>query len=140
MKVDMPLKKETIPGNSFVYLGMLSVNNPLFDELFSFSYFMVGRMGLWYIKHCWLFNAKYSLDTHTHTHTHIYIYIYIYIYILYFYKKKQRNQSQRIINLFPSCCFFLKKLLLCIIGTLSSLPGRFKYSFTNNFLSWWNYS
>ena len=32
---------------------------------------------------------------------------YIYIYI-YFFKKKQRNQSQRIINLFPSCYAFLK--------------------------------
>ena len=32
-------------------------------------------------------------------------------------------------------CFFLKKLLLCIIGTLSSLPGKFKYSFMNNFWS-----
>ena len=37
----------------------------------------------------------------------VYIYIYIYIYI-YFIKKKQRNQSQRIINLFPSCYAFLK--------------------------------
>ena len=34
--------------------------------------------------------------------------IYIYIYIFFFFKKKQRNQSQRIINLFPSCYAFLK--------------------------------
>ena len=81
----------------------------------------------------------------------------LYIYT-YFFKKKQRNQSQRIINLFPSCYAFLKfpktrkkinrtssdlldlKSMLCIIGTLSSLPGKSKYSFMNNFLSWWNYS
>ena len=37
-----------------------------------------------------------------------YTYIYIYIYIYIFFKKKQRNQSQRIINLFPSCYAFLK--------------------------------
>ena len=42
-------------------------------------------------------------------HIHIYIYIYVNIYIyIYFFKKKQRNQSQRIINLFPSCYAFLK--------------------------------
>ena len=45
----------------------------------------------------------------------VYIYIYMFIYIcvyiymfIYFFKKKQRNQSQRIINLFPSCYAFLK--------------------------------
>ena len=42
--------------------------------------------------------------------------------------------------MWPILLFFLKNLLLCIIGTLSSLPGKFKYSLMNNFLSWWNYS
>ena len=42
--------------------------------------------------------------------------------------------------MWPVSLFFLKNLLLCIIVTLSSLPGKFKYSFMNNFLSWWNYS
>ena len=42
--------------------------------------------------------------------------------------------------MWPVSLFFLKNLLLCIIGTLSSLPGKFKYSFMNDFLSWWNYS
>ena len=42
--------------------------------------------------------------------------------------------------MWPVLMFFLKNLLLCIIVTLSSLPGKFKYSLMNNFLSWWNYS
>ena len=42
--------------------------------------------------------------------------------------------------MWPILLFFLKNLLLCIIVTLSSLPGKFKYSLMNNFLSWWNYS
>ena len=42
--------------------------------------------------------------------------------------------------MWPVLLFFLKNLLLCIIVTLSSLPGKVKYSFMNNFLSWWNYS
>ena len=49
------------------------------------------------------------------------ILIYIYIYI-YFIKKKQRILCDWL------RCFFLMKLLLCIIDTLSSLPGRSKYS------------
>ena len=42
--------------------------------------------------------------------------------------------------MWPVLLFFLQNLLLCIIVTLSSLPGKFKYSFMNNFLSWGNYS
>ena len=42
--------------------------------------------------------------------------------------------------MWPVLLFFLKNLLLCIIVTFSSLPGKFKYSLMNNFLSWWNYS
>ena len=42
--------------------------------------------------------------------------------------------------MWPVLLFFLKNLLLCIIVTLSSLPGIFKCSLLNNFLSWWNYS
>ena len=63
---------------------------------------------------------------------------YIYIYIYIFFKKKQ--DGNKFIILCDWFRFFLKKLLLCIIGTLSSLLGKFKYSFMNNFLSWWNYS
>ena len=46
-----------------------------------------------------IFFIKYDYKKYIHT----YIYIYIYIF-----KKKLRNQSQRIINLFPSCYAFLK--------------------------------
>ena len=45
-----------------------------------------------------------------------------------FFKKKQRNQSQRIINLFPSCYAFLKfpKTRKKINRTSSDLKFKFK--------------
>ena len=42
--------------------------------------------------------------------------------------------------MWPVLFFFLKNLLLCIIVTLSSFSGKFKYSLLNNYLSSRNYS
>ena len=105
---------------------------------------------------------QWDITNYKYISLNIYIYIYIiyniYIYIyIYTSLRKQQNRSHQIMNLFPSCYAFfkfpgpknthlapedvlLKNLLLCIIITLSSLPGKFTYSLMNKFLSRWNYS